>query len=68
MRRLLPLCLCLSLFCAPRLFVGGQEVETKDGVRIVHNTKALWGKTPKPQLEKIRTMGDLDTADEHVAF
>jgi hypothetical protein len=68
MRRLLPLCLCLSLFCAPRLFFGGQEVETKDGVRIVHNTKALWGKTPKPQLEKIRTMGDLDTADEHVAF
>ena len=66
MRRLLPLCLCLTLFCAPHLFVCGQEVETRDGVRIVHNTKALWGKIPKLQLEKIRTMGDLDTTDEHV--
>jgi sugar lactone lactonase YvrE len=46
-----------------------QEVETGDGVRVVHNEKGgLWGKTPKVALELVRKIGDIDTEDEHLAF
>ncbi len=48
---------------------AAQNVETVDGVRIVHNIKGgLWGKAPKVALELVRKIGDVDTEDEHLAF
>ena len=49
--------------------VSGQKVETVDGVRLVHNTgPGAWGKAPKVTLEPVRALGDVDTADENLAF
>jgi sugar lactone lactonase YvrE len=54
-------------FAAP--LAAGQQVETVDGVRVVHNTgPGAWGKTPKVALEPVRVLGDVDTADENLAF
>jgi sugar lactone lactonase YvrE len=48
---------------------AGQKTETMDGVKLVHNSgPGAWGKTPKVALEPVRTLGDVDTADENVAF
>jgi sugar lactone lactonase YvrE len=54
---------------AAALAFAGQKVETVDGVRVVHNTgPGAWGKTPKVALEPVLTLGDVDTADENLAF
>ncbi len=46
-----------------------QKIETKDGVRIVHNVQpGKWGPTPKVRLEPVRIIGDADTEDENLAF
>lgn len=51
------------------LMFSAQKVETVNGVRVVHNTgPGVWGKTPKVALEPVRTLGDVDTADENLAF
>lgn len=68
MKYFLSFSLLLFLICSPAVISYGQDIASKDGVRIIHNKKPLWGKSPKVQLEKIRTMGDIDTTDEHVAF
>jgi sugar lactone lactonase YvrE len=48
---------------------AGQKVETLDGVRVVHNSgPGAWGRTPKVALEPVLTLGDVDTADENLAF
>jgi len=48
---------------------AAQKVETKDGVRLVHNQgRGIWGKSPGLTLEKIRTLGDIEAADENVTF
>ena len=48
---------------------AGQKIETVDGVKIVHNSGAgAWGKSAKVTLEPVRTLGDVDTADENMAF
>jgi len=49
--------------------LAGQKIETVDGVRIVHNSgPGAWGKAPKVTLEPVRVLGDVDTADENLAF
>ena len=49
--------------------LAGQKIETADGVRVVHNSgPGAWGKTPKVTLEPVRVLGDVDTADENMAF
>lgn len=54
---------------ASTLAVAGQKIETVDGVKVVHNAgPGAWGKTAKVGLEPVRTLGDVDTADENVAF
>jgi len=63
----------LSLFTAilvlAALPFAGQKVETVDGVRVVHNSgPGAWGKTAKVAIEPVRTLGDVDTADENLAF
>jgi hypothetical protein len=51
------------------LAAAGQKVETVDGVKVVHNSgPGAWGKTPKVALEPVLTLGDVDTADENLAF
>jgi hypothetical protein len=46
-----------------------QKIETKDGVRIVHNSgPGSWGASPKVRLEPVRVIGDADTEDENLAF
>ncbi len=48
---------------------AAQKVETKDGVRLVHNQgRGIWGKSPDLTLEKIRTLGDIEALDENVTF
>ena len=49
--------------------VAGQKIETVDGVRTVHNAgPGVWGKAPKVALEPVLTLGDVDTADQNLAF
>jgi len=48
---------------------AAQKVETKNGVRLVHNQgRGTWGKSPALTLEKIRTLGDIEALDEKVTF
>ncbi len=47
----------------------GQKIETVDGIRIIHNKKGgEWGNKPKISIELIRTIGDVNTTDENLAF
>lgn len=46
-----------------------QKIETVDGVRVVHNeTGGKWGKNPEVAIKLMRTIGDVDTEDENLAF
>jgi sugar lactone lactonase YvrE len=46
-----------------------QEIETVDGVRVVHNEEGgKWGKDLPIKIELVRTIGDIDTLDENLAF
>jgi hypothetical protein len=46
-----------------------QKIETKDGVRIVHNKeKGIWGDHPRLSLKLVRSVGGLDATDEHKIF
>ncbi|MFA9453353.1 MAG: NHL repeat-containing protein [Candidatus Aminicenantaceae bacterium] len=60
------------LFCIiPTLSLPalGQKVEIRDGVRVVQNKgEGIWGKNPRISLEKIRAIGDIEAANEEVAF
>ena len=44
----------------------GQEIETIDGVRLIHNRKG--GKNLPIKIELLRTIGDINTLDENLAF
>lgn len=61
--------LILAAFALAATLVAGQKVETVNGIRTVHNSgPGAWGKTPKVTLEPVRVLGDVDTADENLAF
>lgn len=46
-----------------------QKIETKDGVRLIHNEKeGKWDKEPKVSLEYVKNIGDLESDDENVLF
>jgi len=46
-----------------------QEIETKEGVRFVHNTeKSLKKNRANISLELVSTLGDINTMDENLAF
>ncbi len=61
--------LILAAFVLAATLAAGQKIETVDGVKLVHNSgPGAWGKTPKVALEPVRTIGDVDTADENMAF
>lgn len=66
-KKVLPALILVAL--AASVLAAGQKVETVNGVRAVHNTgPGLWGKAAKIALEPVRTLGDVDTADENLAF
>lgn len=64
------------LCCAPLILESGpsgdsaaQKIEMENGVRVVHNKKGgEWGSDPKISIELVRTIGDVDTDDENLAF
>ena len=58
----------LTQLSLPAHTAAGQDVETRNGVRLVHNKKPLWEKSPNIRLEKILTLGDIEAENEHVAF
>jgi sugar lactone lactonase YvrE len=65
--RILTLLVAVLFLSAPAF--SGQKVETVDGVRVVHNSgPGAWGKAPQVALEPLLTLGDVDTADENLAF
>jgi sugar lactone lactonase YvrE len=46
-----------------------QEIETVDGVRVVHNKEGgKWGENLPIKIELVRTIGDIYTMDENLAF
>jgi sugar lactone lactonase YvrE len=48
---------------------AAQEIETVDGVRIVHNEKGgKWDKNLPIKIALIRSIGDINTLDENLAF
>jgi hypothetical protein len=61
---------CLWGFAAAlSVALAAQTIETKDGVRIVHNGKTgAWGSTPKLEIELLRKIGDVDATDDNYAF
>lgn len=66
MKKACLLFLCLLMIPA---FLSSQNVETKDGARLVHNARGgLWGPAAKVELKLIRKIGDVDAADENLAF
>lgn len=61
--------IAVALFLAISTAAFGQQIETVDGVRIVHNKKGgVWGGDPKVSIELVRKIGDVDTDDENLAF
>jgi len=63
------LIIVIAVFALIAPALSGQKLETVDGVRTVHNSgPGAWGKSPQVALEPVRTLGDVDTADENLAF
>src|SRR5512140_1916205 len=63
------LCFLLYLASGSSAHPGGQRIESVDGVRDVHNTKGgAWGDDPKITIDLLRTIGNVDTNDENLAF
>jgi sugar lactone lactonase YvrE len=61
--------LILTAFVLTVTLTAGQKIETIGGVRTVHNSgPGAWGKAPQVTLEPVRVLGDIDTADENLAF
>ncbi|MFO7981132.1 MAG: NHL repeat-containing protein [Candidatus Aminicenantes bacterium] len=60
---------CFMLFLLAFSFSFSQEIETKDGVKFIHNTeKSLKNSSANISLELINTLGDINTSDENLAF
>ncbi len=64
--------ICIFLFLIPLVsppYYFLQIIETKDGVRLVHNEKeGKWGANPQVLLKLIRTIGGIEVEDENLAF
>jgi len=61
-------CTVITLFLVSTV-TSPQKIETKDGVRLIHNEKhGKWGNQPKVSLEFIKNIGDLESEDENVLF
>lgn len=59
----------VALFFYTSVVASAQQIETVDGVRVVHNKKGgVWGDSLKFALELVQTIGGVDTDDENLAF
>ncbi|MEW5901840.1 MAG: NHL repeat-containing protein, partial [Acidobacteriota bacterium] len=59
----------ILLLLSTPAFVLAQRIETVDGVRVVHNKMGgEWGNNPKIAIQLVRTIGDMNTDDENLAF
>lgn len=68
MKRILSTAAALVILASPNS-VRAQTVENVNGARIVHNVKAgTLGKNLPFSIELVRTLGDVDTLDENLAF
>jgi len=60
---------CFMLFLFSFSFSFSQGIETKDGVKFIHNTeRSLKKSSLNISLELINTLGDINTPDENLAF
>jgi hypothetical protein len=60
---------CIGIILLISSVSFGQKIETKDGIRLVHNGKeGKWGKNPEIALEYVTNIGDLESDDENVLF
>ncbi len=61
--------LILSLLLITASYSLAQKIETKDGIRIVHNEKeGKWGKNPELPTEYIKNIGNIESLNENVLF
>jgi len=68
-RLLILFTVCFLAFVLIAAGPSPQKIETKDGVRIVHNKeKGIWGDHPRLSLKLVRSVGGLDATDEHQIF
>lgn len=59
----------ISLIFLFSFFSLAQTVETKEGVRLVHNgSEGKWGKRAQLSLEFIKTYGEMESEDDNVIF
>lgn len=70
MKKVIPVFLfVLILVLSLVVFIYPQKREMADGARVVHNGKTgLWGEEAEIGLEPVRTIGDVNTLDENLAF
>jgi sugar lactone lactonase YvrE len=61
--------LALSLLLITTSYSLAQKIETKDGLRIVHNEKeGKWGKNPELSIEYVKNIGNIESLNENVLF
>jgi len=68
MTAILAVCCFASVFLLVNVPAYSQEIEVKDGVKLIHNEKPLWRDSPKLKLEFVRRIGDLKEDDENSLF
>lgn len=69
MRRNLLILITILLFISSQGISMPQKIETRDGIRIIHNGKeGIWQGSPRLELEKIREIGGLEVERDEVAF
>jgi len=61
--------LILSLLLITASYSLAQKIETKDGIRIIHNEKeGKWGRNPELSIEYVKNIGNIESLNENVLF
>jgi sugar lactone lactonase YvrE len=61
--------LALSFLLITASYSLAQKIETKDGIRIIHNEKeGKWGKNPELSIEYVKNIGNIESLNENVLF
>jgi DNA-binding beta-propeller fold protein YncE len=69
MKRLSAVVFLGGIILAASILGFSQKIESKAGIRIVHNEKSgTWGLNPAVSLTLVRTLGDIDIDDPNLAF
>lgn len=68
-KKIFAVCLCGTVYLLASIYSFCQKIETIDGVRVVHNEKGgKLGSKPGVSIQLLKKIGDVDTADENLAF